>query len=74
MRLHRTMDIIQIPNDKAEFDASNYDLEKGEFGGFGTVAGRIETEIKINHDGEVAILLLPLLCYERYIIILLASV
>lgn len=24
-----------------------------EFGGFGAVTGKVETEIKINHDGEV---------------------
>lgn len=24
-----------------------------EFGGFGSVSGKIETEIKINHEGEV---------------------
>lgn len=24
-----------------------------EFGGFGSVAGKIEIEVKINHDGEV---------------------
>ncbi|KAK2107153.1 Histone-binding protein rbbp4 [Saguinus oedipus] len=35
------------------FDASHYDSEKGEFGGFGSVSGKIEIEIKINHDGEV---------------------
>ncbi|QQP37561.1 Chromatin assembly factor 1 subunit, partial [Caligus rogercresseyi] len=35
------------------FDASHYDNEKGEFGGFGSVSGKIEIEIKINHEGEV---------------------
>ena len=29
------------------------DNEKGEFGGFGSVSGKIEIEIKINHEGEV---------------------
>lgn len=24
-----------------------------EYGGFGSVSGKIETEIKINHEGEV---------------------
>lgn len=50
---HLVISSVQIPNDKAEFDASNYDVDKGEFGGFGSIAGKIETEIKINHDGEV---------------------
>uniref|UniRef100_A0A2I3S5C1 Uncharacterized protein n=1 Tax=Pan troglodytes TaxID=9598 RepID=A0A2I3S5C1_PANTR len=37
----------------ASFDASHYDSEKGEFGGFDSVSGKIEIEIKINHEGEV---------------------
>ena len=37
----------------SQFDASHYDNEKGEFGGFGSVSGKIEIEIKINHEGEV---------------------
>uniref|UniRef100_A0A2K6RTP4 Histone-binding protein RBBP4-like N-terminal domain-containing protein n=1 Tax=Rhinopithecus roxellana TaxID=61622 RepID=A0A2K6RTP4_RHIRO len=37
----------------ASFDTSHYDSEKGEFGGFDSVSGKIEIEIKINHEGEV---------------------
>ncbi len=44
---------MQLPNEDAQFDASHYDGEKGEFGGFGSVSGKIEIEIKINHEGEV---------------------
>ena len=44
---------VQLPKDDAQFDASHYDSEKGEFGGFGSVSGKIEIEIKINHEGEV---------------------
>ena len=44
---------VQLPNEDAQFDASHYDNEKGEFGGFGSVSGKIEIEIKINHEGEV---------------------
>uniref|UniRef100_A0A2R9BKR1 Histone-binding protein RBBP4-like N-terminal domain-containing protein n=1 Tax=Pan paniscus TaxID=9597 RepID=A0A2R9BKR1_PANPA len=44
---------VQLPNDDAHFDASHYDSEKGEFGGFASVSGKIEIEIKINHEGEV---------------------
>uniref|UniRef100_A0A2K5IT98 Histone-binding protein RBBP4-like N-terminal domain-containing protein n=1 Tax=Colobus angolensis palliatus TaxID=336983 RepID=A0A2K5IT98_COLAP len=44
---------VQLPDDDAQFDASHYDSEKGEFGGFGSVSGKIEIEIKINHEGEV---------------------
>uniref|UniRef100_F7A4Z7 RB binding protein 7, chromatin remodeling factor n=2 Tax=Ornithorhynchus anatinus TaxID=9258 RepID=F7A4Z7_ORNAN len=50
---HLVVARVQIPNDDAQFDASHYDSEKGEFGGFGSVTGKIETEIKINHEGEV---------------------
>ncbi|PNI18702.1 RBBP7 isoform 6, partial [Pan troglodytes] len=44
---------VHIPNDDAQFDASHCDSDKGEFGGFGSVTGKIECEIKINHEGEV---------------------
>lgn len=37
----------------AQFDASHYNIEKAELGGFGTVCGKIEIEIKINHEGDV---------------------
>ena len=47
---------MQLPNEDAQFDASHYDNEKGEFGGFGSVSGKIEIEIKINHEGEVSCL------------------
>uniref|UniRef100_A0A2K6UFV1 Histone-binding protein RBBP4-like N-terminal domain-containing protein n=1 Tax=Saimiri boliviensis boliviensis TaxID=39432 RepID=A0A2K6UFV1_SAIBB len=39
---HLVIATVQLPNDDAQFDASHYDNEKGEFG-----------EIKINHEGEV---------------------
>ncbi|VDI10543.1 histone-binding protein RBBP4 [Mytilus galloprovincialis] len=48
---HLLIASVQLPNDNAQFDASHYDSEKGEFGGFGSVSGKIE--IKINHKGEV---------------------
>uniref|UniRef100_A0A8C5YBL0 Histone-binding protein RBBP7 n=1 Tax=Microcebus murinus TaxID=30608 RepID=A0A8C5YBL0_MICMU len=35
------------------FDASHCDSDKGEFGGFVSVTGNIECEIKINHEGEI---------------------
>ncbi|VDM63343.1 unnamed protein product [Angiostrongylus costaricensis] len=50
---HLLISKIQLPTDDAQFDASRYDTEKGEFGGFGAITGKVETEIKINHDGEV---------------------
>ena len=44
---HLLIASVQLPNDNAQFDASHYDSEKGEFGGFGSVSGKIEIEIKI---------------------------
>ncbi|XP_011891165.1 histone-binding protein RBBP7 isoform X2 [Papio anubis] len=50
---HLVVARVHIPNDDAQFDASHCDSDKGEFGGFGSVTGKIECEIKINHEGEV---------------------
>ena len=44
---------VQLPMEDAQMEAANYDQERGEFGGFGSVSGKIEIEIKINHEGEV---------------------
>ncbi|XP_024902350.1 histone-binding protein RBBP7 isoform X2 [Pteropus alecto] len=41
---HLVVARVHIPNDDAQFDASHCDSEKG---------GKIECEIKINHEGEV---------------------
>ena len=51
---HLLIASVQLPNEDAQFDSSHYDNEKGEFGGFGSVSGKIEIEIKINHEGEVS--------------------
>ncbi|ELW48732.1 Histone-binding protein RBBP7 [Tupaia chinensis] len=50
---HLVVARVHIPNDDAQFDASHCDSDKGEFGGFGSVTGKIKCEIKINHEGEV---------------------
>ncbi|OBS58554.1 hypothetical protein A6R68_10321 [Neotoma lepida] len=50
---HLVVARVHIPSDDAQFDASHCDSDKGELGGFGSVAGKIECEIKINHEGEV---------------------
>ncbi|KAF6024783.1 Caf1 [Bugula neritina] len=50
---HLLIASVQLPNDNVQFDAAQYDHDKGEFGGFGSVSGKIEIEIKINHEGEV---------------------
>ncbi|KAL0613555.1 Histone-binding protein RBBP4 [Plecturocebus cupreus] len=44
---------VQLPNDDAQFDVSHYNSEKGEFRDFGSVSGKTEVKIKINHEGEV---------------------
>ncbi|VDO93048.1 unnamed protein product [Soboliphyme baturini] len=44
---------VQLPSDESQFEGSVYDVEKGEFGGFGSVSGKVEPIIKINHEGEV---------------------
>ncbi|VDN36943.1 unnamed protein product, partial [Gongylonema pulchrum] len=50
---HLVIAKLQLPTDDAQFDASKYDNERGEFGGFGSITGKIDVEIKINHEGEV---------------------
>ena len=50
---HLVIASMQLANHNAQFDASHYNSEKGEFGGFGSVSGKIVLEIKINLEGEV---------------------
>ncbi|XP_062344034.1 LOW QUALITY PROTEIN: histone-binding protein RBBP7 [Cinclus cinclus] len=49
---HLAVARVQVPSND-QFDALQSDNEKGEFGGFGSVTGKTEMEIKINHEGEV---------------------
>lgn len=44
---------VQLPNYDALFDASTCNSEKGELGGFGSISGKVEIEIKITHEGEI---------------------
>uniref|UniRef100_A0A183DXQ7 WD_REPEATS_REGION domain-containing protein n=1 Tax=Gongylonema pulchrum TaxID=637853 RepID=A0A183DXQ7_9BILA len=44
---------VQLPKGETEFDPSKYDSEREEYGGFGSGMGKIDVEIKMNHDGEV---------------------
>eukprot|EP00730_Choanoeca_flexa_P011770 TRINITY_DN2796_c0_g1_i1.p1 TRINITY_DN2796_c0_g1~~TRINITY_DN2796_c0_g1_i1.p1 ORF type:complete len:416 (+),score=93.38 TRINITY_DN2796_c0_g1_i1:22-1269(+) len=44
---------VQLPTESAHIDARKYDDEKGEYGGFGSMAGKIQVKVKINHPGEV---------------------
>ncbi|KAM7534730.1 hypothetical protein Aperf_G00000115908 [Anoplocephala perfoliata] len=50
---HLLIASVQLPNENTQFDPSNFDADRGEFGGFGAVSGKIEINIKINHEGEV---------------------
>ncbi|KAH7728702.1 hypothetical protein AAVH_04013 [Aphelenchoides avenae] len=50
---HLVIAKLLLPTDNAQFDASKYDTERGEFGGFGSITGKIDVEIKMNHEGEV---------------------
>eukprot|EP00053_Salpingoeca_punica_P007050 m.65234 g.65234 ORF g.65234 m.65234 type:complete len:430 (+) comp13976_c0_seq2:116-1405(+) len=50
---HLVIADVQLPNEDAHVDARKYDDERGEHGGFGSVSGKIEVKVKINHDGEV---------------------
>ncbi|CAJ0962731.1 unnamed protein product, partial [Mesorhabditis belari] len=50
---HLVIAKLLLPTDDAQFDGSKYDSERNEYGGFGAVTGKIEHEIRINHDGEV---------------------
>uniref|UniRef100_A0A8C2UPE4 Histone-binding protein RBBP7-like n=1 Tax=Chinchilla lanigera TaxID=34839 RepID=A0A8C2UPE4_CHILA len=47
---HLVVARVHIPNDDVQFDASHCDSDKGEFGDFGSVKGKTECEIKINHE------------------------
>jgi len=44
---------VQIPNYDTEIDASKFDEEREEFGGFGSANCRISITQKIPHEGEV---------------------
>jgi len=50
---HLLIASVQLPNEDATYDATHYESEKGDFGGFGSVSGKIEIEIKINHEGKI---------------------
>lgn len=44
---------VQLPLEETEADNRGYDEERGEVGGFGASAGRINIVQQINHEGEV---------------------
>ncbi|CAF0908053.1 unnamed protein product [Rotaria sordida] len=50
---HLVVACVQIPKDGTINDSTQYESERGEFGGFGLFNAKIEIELKINHDGEV---------------------
>uniref|UniRef100_A0A7E4UX98 Probable histone-binding protein lin-53 n=1 Tax=Panagrellus redivivus TaxID=6233 RepID=A0A7E4UX98_PANRE len=50
---HLVIAKLMMPTDEAQFDASKYDHDRGEYGGFGSITGKVDVEIKMNHEGEV---------------------
>ncbi|XP_063676656.1 histone-binding protein RBBP4-like [Bolinopsis microptera] len=44
---------VTLPAGDVPFDASQYDSDRGEYGGFGNSKAKVELDIKINHEGEV---------------------
>ncbi|CAF4591647.1 unnamed protein product, partial [Rotaria magnacalcarata] len=50
---HLVIASVQIPKESTSSDSTQYESERGEFGGFGLFNAKIEIELKINHDGEV---------------------
>jgi hypothetical protein len=59
---HLLIASVQLPNEDATYDATHYESEKGDFGGFGSVSGKIEIEIKINHEGLWQLLFAFIVC------------
>lgn len=44
---------IQLPNEDTDIDASKFDEDRGEYGGYGNIPCRINIQQKILHDGEI---------------------
>ena len=44
---HLLIASVQLPAEDTAVDTSAYDAEKGEFGGFGSVSGKVEVQIRI---------------------------
>lgn len=44
---------VQLPTQDSETDASNYDEETGEVGGYGAMSGKVQVIHQMNHEGEV---------------------
>eukprot|EP01147_Barroeca_monosierra_P006473 gene6473-9349_t len=50
---HLVIANVQLPTPDAAVDARKYDEERGEYGGFGSVAGKVQVKMRMNHPGEV---------------------
>lgn len=44
---------VKIPKEDAQFPLDSWDPSSFEFGAYGSIAGKIEVEMRINHEGEV---------------------
>jgi WD40 repeat protein len=50
---HLIISDVHLPKDDTLTDDRKYNEERGEYGGFGSVAGKVVTKVEINHDGEI---------------------
>eukprot|EP00035_Acanthoeca_spectabilis_P000938 m.76391 g.76391 ORF g.76391 m.76391 type:complete len:430 (+) comp10522_c0_seq1:81-1370(+) len=50
---HLVISDVQLPREEAHVDSRKYDEDKGEYGGFGSVSGKVVPKVRINHEGEV---------------------
>jgi len=44
---------VKLPSEDTQLDARKYDDERGELGGYGGTASKVEITVRLNHDGEV---------------------
>lgn len=50
---HLCIATVRLPTEDTELDVRKYDEEKGELGGYGGSAAKVEISIRMNHEGEV---------------------
>ncbi len=50
---HVIISKVRLPNADTNLDARHYDDEKGELGGWGGSGSKVETKVRLNHDGDV---------------------
>lgn len=50
---HLLITRVKLPNEDTELDVRKYDDIKGELGAYGGAESKIETNVRLNHDGEI---------------------